>query len=126
MEFLGFGTFLLYLNEEIPNSALVPDPKYSGIVWDAETRGRFTVNGSYKTELNTYQYSSWVVNTSAEKYGKQIRQNRVFELSGLSEKQRDIVLTQNSYTKDSKRRSNWVRSYHATSSSTSRTTEASS
>lgn len=91
MGFLGFGTSILYLDEKIPGSVLVPDPEYTVIVWDDETRGRFTVDGSYDTDLNTYQYSSAVVSDSAEKYGERVRQDHVFEFSGLSEKQRGIV-----------------------------------
>lgn len=91
IEFLGFGTSLLYLDEEIPNSVLVPEPKYSIIVWNSDTRGRFTVDDSYETELKTYQYSSTVVSNSAKKYGQRLRQNHVFELTDLSEEQQSIL-----------------------------------
>ncbi|WP_137285973.1 hypothetical protein [Halorussus salinisoli] len=89
--FLGFGSSLLYLDSEIPDSALVPDPERSVIVWDSETKGRFEVDGSIETDLKTYRYESEQVHPSAEEYGAQIRERYEFELSGLTDAERDIV-----------------------------------
>jgi len=89
--FLGFGSSLLYLDSEIPDSALVPDPERSVIVWDSETKGRFEVDDSYETDLKEYRYESAEVHSSAEEFGAQVREEYVFELSGLSEAEREIL-----------------------------------
>lgn len=89
--FLGIGSSLLYYEPEVPESALVPEPEYSVIEWDAGTRGRFTVDGSYETAVNTYQYSAEQVHPSAERFGRSIRERYEFRLFGLSEGERAIV-----------------------------------
>ena len=91
IEFIGFGTSVLYLDDAIPNSVLVPDPKYSVIAWSSETRGRFSVEGSHETMLKTYRYTSSVVNASAEDYGQNSRERHEFTFEGLTEKQREIL-----------------------------------
>lgn len=89
--FLGFGSSLLYYDPEVPESALVPDPEYTVIEWDAETRGRFTVEGSRDTNVNTYRYSAEQVHPSAESFGRSIRKQHEFIISGLSDGERAIV-----------------------------------
>ncbi|NHN61211.1 MULTISPECIES: hypothetical protein [Halorussus] len=89
--FLGVGSSLRYREGEISESALVPEPEHSVIVWNAETRGRFEVDGSRETSLKTYRYEAEQVNPSAEAYGATIRERYAFELSGLSSEERDVV-----------------------------------
>lgn len=89
--FLGIGSSLLYFEPEIPASALVPEPKYSVIEWDADTRGRFSVDGSYSTEVNTYRYTSEQAHPSAKDFGRTLRSRHEFTLSGLSAGERAIV-----------------------------------
>lgn len=89
--FLGFGSTILYTDEESAESRLVPDPEFSVIVWDDETRGRWTVDGSYDSPLRTYRYDAEVVHESAARFGADIREKYAFELSGLSSGERDIV-----------------------------------
>jgi hypothetical protein len=88
---LGFGTSLLYLESEIPDSALVPEPERPVIVWDAGAKGRFQVDGSRETALRTYRYAAEEVHPSAERYGRDVRERHAFALSGLSDGERDIV-----------------------------------
>ncbi|WP_135854012.1 hypothetical protein [Halorussus salinus] len=89
--FLGFGSSLLYLDSEIPDSALVPDPDRSVIVWDPETKGRFEVDDSYEDDLKEYRYESEEVHSSAEQFGAEVREEYAFELSDLSEAEREIL-----------------------------------
>jgi hypothetical protein len=88
---LGFGSSLLYLDEEIPDSMLVPNPEYSVVVWDDDTRGRFEVSGSYDTELNTYRFTAQQVDSSVTAYGQTLRKEYEFELVDLSDGERDVV-----------------------------------
>jgi hypothetical protein len=89
--FLGFGTSVRYLDENVPDSALVPDPAYSVIVWDAETRGDFSVDGSRETPLQTYEYTADVVADSAATFGRALRERYEFTLSGLAPDEQDVV-----------------------------------
>lgn len=89
--FIGILSSLLYYEPEIPESALVPEPKYTVIEWEAGTRGRFTVDGSYETTVNTYQHTSEQVHPSAERFGQSIREHHEFRLTGLSDGERAIV-----------------------------------
>lgn len=89
--FLGFGSSILYLDGDISDSALVPEPDRPVVVWDSETKGRFEVDDSHETDLKRYRYESEQVHASAEEYGAQVRERYAFELSGLTDAERDIV-----------------------------------
>lgn len=89
--FFGFGSALRYLDSQIPESALVPEPEYSVVVWNEDDRGRFEVDSSHSTELKTYRYESMQVHPSASEYGEEVRQKYAFTLSSLTDPEREIV-----------------------------------
>lgn len=89
--FLGFGTTVLYLRADVPDSALVPEPERPVVVWDGGTRGRFEVDGSYDTELKTYRYEAERVRESAAALGADTRAAYAFELSGLTDAEAEVV-----------------------------------
>ncbi|MFC5366090.1 hypothetical protein [Salinirubrum litoreum] len=89
--FLGFGSTMLYLDSELPASMLVPEPAFPVLVWP-EAAGRIEVDEGYDSELKTYRYTTSVVAESAGEYGRRIRADHEFRLSGLSAEERDIVL----------------------------------
>jgi hypothetical protein len=89
--FLGFGSTLLYYEPEVSQSALVPEPDYPVIEWDDETRGRFTVDGSYDETVDTYRYAVEQVHPSAARFGRSIRERHEFRLFGLSDGERTII-----------------------------------
>jgi hypothetical protein len=89
---IGIGTTVLYTKAERDQSVLVPDSKYSVIVWESGERAEWIVDRARDTTLKTYQYTTEQVATAAE-YGQQMRERFVFELSGLSDAQHDIVET---------------------------------
>ncbi|WP_129114146.1 hypothetical protein [Halegenticoccus tardaugens] len=91
IEFLGFGTSLLYLDDEVGESALVPEPEYSVIVWDEETRGRFAVDGSHDAPLETYEYDAARISESTESFGADVRERCEFALEGLSSDEEEVV-----------------------------------
>ncbi|MFB6118035.1 hypothetical protein [Halosegnis sp.] len=89
--FLGIGSAFVYPESEIATSALVPEPVASIIVWDADTRGRFTVDGSRSLPIYTYCYTAEVVRESAAAYGRDVRRENVFRLTGLSTAEQELV-----------------------------------
>lgn len=89
---IGIGTTVLYTNAERDQSVLVPDPKYSVIVWENGKQAEWIVDRARDTTLNTYGYTAEQIATAA-KYGQQMRERFAFELSGLSDTQQDIVET---------------------------------
>lgn len=88
---IGFSTSFQYTATERENSALVPAPDHSVIVWGPDTRGRMTIDDSSEAEVKTYRYTSTEVNPSAAAYGAQIRKEYVFTLSDLPSSERDIL-----------------------------------
>ncbi|MFB6172128.1 MAG: hypothetical protein ABEJ23_06315 [Haloarculaceae archaeon] len=90
---LGFGTTVLYRDSEIPDSALVPRPDRSVIVWSDGARGRFEVRGSYDTTLSTYRYAATQVSDSAAALGADVRERHAFALTDLSPSEAGIVRT---------------------------------
>lgn len=89
---IGVGTTLLYTDAEQTESVLVPDPQYAFIVWDDGSEGAWFVDGSNETTLNTYRYTAEVVGEAAA-YGRRMRERFGFELTGLSDAEREIVET---------------------------------
>lgn len=88
----GLGTSILYTHAEHDKSVLVPDSKYSYIVWKDGSEAAWFVDDSNETPLNTYEYTVSQVAPAAE-YGRQMRERFAFALSDLSNAQRDIVET---------------------------------
>lgn len=84
------GSSVLYRDELIDDSILVPRPEIPVILWP-ETRGRFVVDGSRETPIRTFEYESHVVAESAVEFGRAARNMAEFELNGLSEAEREIV-----------------------------------
>ncbi|REA00512.1 hypothetical protein DEQ92_19770 [Haloferax sp. Atlit-6N] len=89
---VGIGTTFLYTDTEREQSVLVPESEYSYITWGDETEAEWVVDDAYDTTLNTYRYTAEHVATAAG-YGQQMRERFAFDLSGLSEAQREIVET---------------------------------
>jgi hypothetical protein len=89
---VGVGTGFLYTDAEREQSVLVSDSEYSYITWDDGTEAVWAVDNATETTLNTYHYTGEQVATAAA-YGRQMRERFTFELSGLSEAQREIVET---------------------------------
>ena len=87
--FLGFGSSMLYLDSEIPESVLVPDPAYPYLVWP-EATGRLEVDDGNATELNTYRYSATEV-ASAAGYGRGLLAEYGYRLSGVTPAERGIL-----------------------------------
>jgi len=90
-DFLGFVTGLLYLDSEIPESALVPEPERPVVEWRDGTRGRFSVDGAVERPLETYRYTARTLYESTADLGATVREREAFALSGLSEAERGIV-----------------------------------
>ncbi|QLG27418.1 hypothetical protein HUG10_07590 [Halorarum halophilum] len=88
----GFGTAILYTHTEREQSALVPESKYSYIVWEDGSEAAWFVDDSHETTLHTYEYSAEQYSTAAE-YGQRMRDQLAFQLEALSDAEADIVQT---------------------------------
>jgi len=89
---VGVITSFLYTDAEREESVLVPESDYSYIRWDDGTEAEWAVDEGHDRTLNSYRYTGEQVATAAE-YGQQMRERFAFDLSGLSEAQREIVET---------------------------------
>jgi hypothetical protein len=93
-DLMGIGTSLAYTPEQVEQSVLVPDPKYTLIEWGPETRGRFGIRGEpYEDVRTTYRYTADVVSESAATYGRGLRTRYGFELADLPDEEAAILET---------------------------------
>lgn len=89
---IGIGTRFLYTDAERKRSVLVPESDYSNIVWKDGSRAEWDVDGSTDTTQKAYRYTAERINTASE-YGRRLRERFGFELSNLSDAERDIIET---------------------------------
>lgn len=89
---VGVGTVVTYTPEEEAASVLVPDPEYDYITWAGGETAEWVVDDRWETEQHRYRLSADRV-ASAAAYGRQVREAYAFELSGLSDAERDVVET---------------------------------
>lgn len=89
--FESAGVPIMYSEDGLSNSVLVPDFEYEVIKWDSETRARITIEHSGDTKVKTYRYTARQLHESAQEFGKTIRENHVIPLSALSKKQKTII-----------------------------------
>jgi hypothetical protein len=87
---LGIGTTFRYTDAEHERSVLVPEPEYSVVVWGPDRRARFAVDGTRGVTSRTYRYTVSRV-ADADGYGRRLRREYGFELTGLSAAERDVV-----------------------------------
>jgi hypothetical protein len=80
----------IYTDSERERSVLVPESEYSYITWESGPTAEWSVEEATDTTWNTYDYTATEVATAAE-YGRQMREESVFELSGLPESEQEIV-----------------------------------
>lgn len=88
--FLGYGSSVYYLEDEIADSVLVPDQEYEVVVWP-ETRGRLEIDEGTDRSLRTYEYTADVVADSLEAYGQEVRDLVAFELGPLEDDAAAVV-----------------------------------
>lgn len=89
--FESAGVPIVYTDEEIADSALVPDPEYDVIEWETGHRARITVERSDDTERNVYKYTARRIHESAQEFGGNIRKQHRIVLDGLPSEQRTII-----------------------------------
>ncbi len=83
----------VYANTDRNQSALVPTPDRSVIEWKSGSRAEFSITGSNSKDvtLKTYRYTAHQLAPTVEAYGKQLHNQYTFELSGLSDAERELV-----------------------------------
>lgn len=89
-EVIGIGTTLLYTDDEAERSALVPETDVSVIEWDSGSEAEWVVDDAYETTLNTYRYTVEET-TPAREVGARLRHRFEWDLSGLTDAEREIV-----------------------------------
>lgn len=89
-ENIGVGTSLLYTDEQVDRSVLVPETDIVIIEWENGNRASWAVDGSHETTRKTYRYTVEETMPASE-HGAEVREQYAWELSGLSDAERDIV-----------------------------------
>lgn len=91
-EMIGIRTSFTYSHTDLQESVLVPEAEVSFIVWDTGKKAEWSVTGRDTITLKTYLYSSELV-ASTEEYGQRMQDLFAWKLSGLSQKEHEIVET---------------------------------
>jgi hypothetical protein len=91
-DLIGVGTVVTYTPGEEAASVLVPDPEYDYVDWADGGTAEWVVDDRWETEQHRYRLSADRV-ASAAAYGRQVRENYGFDLSGLSDAEGDVVET---------------------------------
>lgn len=90
---LNVGMTFKYANADRDKSVLVPTPEHPVITWTSGRRAGFSVTDSNtkNATLKTYRYTAEQLAPTVAAYGQKLRERYTFELSGLSDAERDIV-----------------------------------
>ena len=84
-----FGIGITYTEREANSSVLVPDQEYDAVRYEGET---YPIAVDVSPEaLTVYEYESTLVAESVAEYVTALRDSYEFELSGLSEAEREVV-----------------------------------
>lgn len=97
-----FGIGSTYTEDDAESSVLVPTQEYDAIRYEGETYP-IRVDSDSET-LTVYRYGSTLVAESAGEYGQQLREEHEFELSDLSDAEREVVdnaINDTNYIEDS-------------------------
>lgn len=96
-KFEGYGklhtnhTTKLYLDSELSESVLAPEPDRPIVVYESGQKVRFEVTSSESHHVWTYRITAELRDSSAANYGAKAREKYAFELSDLTEAERNIV-----------------------------------
>lgn len=84
-----FGTGQIYNETEADSSVLVTTQEYDAVRYEGEV---YPIDVDSETEtLTVYRYESELVAESATEYAEELRDEYEFELSGLSDAEREVV-----------------------------------
>jgi hypothetical protein len=84
-----FGVGAVYTESDAESSVLVPTQEYDAVRYEGEI---YPVDvEAERTELTVYRYEAELVAESHEVYADSLRERYEFELSGLSQGERDLV-----------------------------------
>jgi len=89
---LGVVAPSLYTQGEQQSSVLVPEPEYRIVKW-ADDTGRLRIVNQLPSPIETRRYTVEEVAPSPAEYGQRIIDDHAFQLTGLSDEERDIVET---------------------------------
>lgn len=91
-EELGIGTNFVYTQAEAEQSALVPQPGYTIIVWESGRKGQFSLRqDAHDVTMSTYRYTGATVAASAAAYGRNLRKQYALDLSDVPPAEADIL-----------------------------------
>lgn len=90
VEGTDLGAGVRYSPAEAEASVLVPEQQYEFVVHDG-TRYRLETDDGRDVTVQTFEYTAREVASSAEAYAAHLRARYLFELSGLSDAEREVV-----------------------------------
>jgi hypothetical protein len=85
-----FGVGREFTDEDAASSALVPEQEYVAVVYEG-LRYPIDVGDGRTVTVTDYRYEAEEIAASAEAFGAAVREEYTFELSGLTDGEREIV-----------------------------------
>ncbi|PSQ15739.1 hypothetical protein BRD00_13300 [Halobacteriales archaeon QS_8_69_26] len=85
-----FGVSRVYSDGEAEASVFVPEPEYDAVVYEGTTYP-IRVEGPRTVTVSEYRYEADLLAEDAATFGASVREEYLFELSGLSADERDVV-----------------------------------
>lgn len=85
-----FGAATTYDDAEVAESVLVPEQRYDVVVFEGEAYP-VRVDGTREITINTYRYTASEIASSQDEYVRDLKDEYLFTLSGLSEAEQSVV-----------------------------------
>lgn len=85
-----FGAAARYNATEVERSVFAPEQRYDVVVYEDEAYP-VRLDGTREVTVTTYRYSSTRIANGSDEYARDLKDERLFALSGLSDAEREVV-----------------------------------
>lgn len=85
-----FGAAARYNDTEVERSAFAPEQRYDVVVYEGEAYP-VALDGTREVTVKTYRYTSTKVADGPDEYARDLKEEHLFTLNGLSEAEREVV-----------------------------------
>lgn len=89
-EEVSMGAVSTYNDTEVEESVFVPEPRYDVVVYEGEAYA-VRLDGTREVTVNTYRYTAEAVANSTDEYARDLKEEYLFTLEGLTDVEREVV-----------------------------------
>lgn len=88
----ALGAVSTYDDSEVESSVFVPEPRYDVVVYEGEAYP-VRLDDTREVTIETYRYTAEAVADSTDEYARDLKEEYLFTLSGLTDEERSVVET---------------------------------